>query len=161
MGPYSIANIIFSLALVTFCHGEINLESEVKLNNDDCQFQSTLGRDYEGTASTTLTGVPCQKWSHTQPHDHPFTYVGDHNYCRNPDESGVDRLWCYANDTALEWHYCSVPFCPLSQHIGCQNKSTLGRDYIGTANTTLTGLPCQRWSDIQPHDHPFTHMGDG
>ena len=34
--------------------------------------------------------------------------------------------------------------------VGCQHKSTLARDYRGTANTTKSGIPCQRWSDTQP-----------
>ena len=42
--------------------------------------------------------------------------------------------------------------------VGCQHKSTKGRDYRGGANTTVTGIPCQRWSDTQPHDHPLTHV---
>ena len=44
--------------------------------------------------------------------------------------------------------------------IGCQYKSTLGRDYRGKANTTSQGIPCQRWSDQHPHKHSFSHVGD-
>ena len=52
-------------------------------NHVDCQYKSTSGRDYRGTANTTQGGIPCQRWSDTQPHEHTFTSVGDHNFCRN------------------------------------------------------------------------------
>merc|ERR1712001_817307 len=41
--------------------------------------------------------------------------------------------------------------------IGCQQRSTSGRSYEGEANTTVDGIPCQRWSDTE---HSFTHVGD-
>ena len=42
----------------------------------------------------------------------------------------------------------------------CQHKSTKGRDYKGAANTTVSGNPCQKWSDVT-WDYPnFSHMGD-
>ena len=37
--------------------------------------------------------------------------------------------------------------------VGCQHKSTKGRDYRGGANTTLTGIPCKDWSDAQSLAH--------
>ena len=43
--------------------------------------------------------------------------------------------------------------------VGCQHKSTSGRDYRGAANTTSSGVPCQKWSDTQHFDHPFTSVG--
>ena len=45
-------------------------------------------------------------------------------------------------------------------HIGCQQRSTLGHTYVGKANTTVDGIPCQKWSDTEPHSHTFTHVGD-
>ena len=47
--------------------------------------------------------------------------------------------------------------------IGCQQRSTLGRDYVGEANTTVEGIPCQGWSDTYPHvgDHNFCRNPDG
>ena len=79
----------------------------ISQNDTDCQLFSTKGRDYRGIANTTVKGVPCQHWSATQ-----FTHVGEHNFCRNPVDSGVDQVWCYANTTELEWDYCAVHFCP-------------------------------------------------
>ena len=77
-----------------------------------CQQKSTSGQDYVGVANTTIEGIPCQKWSDTQPHDHPFTHVGDHNFCRNPIGSPQSQVWCYTTDPDHELQNCSVPFCP-------------------------------------------------
>ena len=52
-----------------------------------CQHWLTSGRDYDGAANTTVTGIPCQKWSDIQPYNHPHAHVGDHNFCRNPGSS--------------------------------------------------------------------------
>ena len=127
-----------------------------------CQQRSTLGCDYVGEANTTVDGIPCQRWSDTEPHDHPFTDEGDHNFCRNP--GGYSGVWCYTTDPDVEYQYCSVPFClPSKQEqrqIGCQQRSTSGRDYVGEANTTVDGIYCQRWSDTEPHDHDHCHFND-
>ena len=64
-----------------------------------CQQRSTLGRSYVGKGNTTVEGIPCQRWSDTKPHQHNFTSVGDHNYCRNPDGATQTQVWCYT--TAL------------------------------------------------------------
>ena len=88
--------------------------AEPTANTVGCQHKSTHGRDYRGTANTTESGIPCQKWSDTDPIDHQLTHVGDHNYCRNPAGTNYFQVWCLANDTsALSWsEACSVPFCP-------------------------------------------------
>ena len=48
----------------------------------------------------------------SQPHDHQFTNVGDHNYCRNPVGSPHFGVWCKTSDPNIREDYCSVPFCP-------------------------------------------------
>ena len=55
----------------------------------------------------------------------------------------------------------SILGCASShKEIGCQHRSTSGRDYAGKANTTIDGIPCQKWSDTQANEHRFTHVGD-
>ena len=45
----------------------------------------------------------------------------------------------------------------MGKLMDCQQRSTSGRDYGGKANTTVDGIPCQRWSDKEPHDHRQVH----
>ena len=96
-------NLLTICMAAKICYGESDV---------GCQDKSTIGRDYNGTANTTRTGIPCQKWSDTQPHNHEFTMVGEHSFCRNPENSGVTKLWCYTSNSSVQWQYCSVPFCP-------------------------------------------------
>ena len=78
-----------------------------------CQQRSTSGRSYEGEANTTVDGIPCQRWSDTEPHEHSFTHVGDHNFCRNPNGAWpASQVWCYTTDPEVREQNCSVPFCP-------------------------------------------------
>ena len=79
----------------------------------NCQQESTSGRDYFGETNTTVDGIACQKWSDTQPHDHKFTHVGDHNFCRNPSGDSQSQVWCYTVDPGHERQNCSVPFCSI------------------------------------------------
>ena len=65
---------------------------------------------YTGTASVTSSGRPCQLWSSTTPHNHLFTGVGHHNYCRNPNDAR-GGVWCFTSDPSKEWEYCAVPKC--------------------------------------------------
>ena len=50
--------------------------------------------------------------------------LGDHNYCRNPDEG--EGPWCYNSVTGEpRWDYCYVPDCthyPNSHGKFCSNK---------------------------------------
>lgn len=70
----------------------------------------TLGLDYVGAISTTITGRTCQHWKKQSPHAHRFYNVGDgHNYCRNPDREA--KPWCYTTDKDKRWEYCDIPLC--------------------------------------------------
>ena len=64
----------------------------------------------------TKSGLICQKWTEQSPHKHTFTPdkygdkgVGDHNYCRNPEEKYPDT-WCYTTSDK-RWDWCEVPTC--------------------------------------------------
>ena len=52
-------------------------------DNPECQQGIPLGATYSGSWSNTASGRTCQVWSTSQPHEHPLTGVGEHNYCRN------------------------------------------------------------------------------
>lgn len=71
------------------------------------------GQDYRGTVSQTAAGTPCQNWGSLEPHAHtvsPDDYahrgIGQHTYCRNPDDD--NQPWCFTTDPDTRWAYCSV-----------------------------------------------------
>ncbi|XP_071179102.1 uncharacterized protein [Mytilus edulis] len=76
---------------------------------DECR-KSTKGTEYKGLISLTQTGRSCQYWERQYPHKHVFSNLKtEHNYCRNPDNSG--QPWCYTNDPTTRWEYCKIPMC--------------------------------------------------
>ena len=83
----------------------------LEARQDSCQEKSTSGRSYLGEVNTTVDGILCQKWSDTKPHDHEFSHVGDHNFCRNPNGSPHSQVWCFTTDPEISYQNCSVPFC--------------------------------------------------
>lgn len=75
-----------------------------------------LQKDYRGLKATTASGLECQKWTVQSPQEHtrtpgnfPGGGLGDHNYCRNPDNE--KRAWCYTMDSKKRWEYCDIPIC--------------------------------------------------
>jgi len=75
-----------------------------------------------GTESITLSWRPCQAWAASTPHE-PNEHSQDdanypdgsraaaRNYCRNPDPSWSEGVWCYTLDPNKRWESCSVPAC--------------------------------------------------
>lgn len=66
-------------------------------------FTDPIGLDYRGTVAQTKSGRTCQKWTSQTPRQHtrtpknyPDAGLGDHNYCRNPDET-EGGAWCYTH----------------------------------------------------------------
>ena len=64
----------------------------------------TGGVDYVGCQTKTKNGYACMNWSSEDPHAHSNTLVGDHNFCRNPDEH--TNIWCYTTDPLKRWDDC-------------------------------------------------------
>ena len=146
--------------------------SEYSFSHDvGCQEGSPPGLDYTGIANMTEDGLACQVWAEA---DSYFTYLGEHNHCRNPDQD-PDGVWCYTTDPDKRWEHCSVPICSSTssesnlptdtdlsadndreQHRSissqedqeCQEGSPLGASYLGRENVTASGRTCQVWSRI-------------
>uniref|UniRef100_A0A8D2DJC0 Hepatocyte growth factor-like protein n=1 Tax=Sciurus vulgaris TaxID=55149 RepID=A0A8D2DJC0_SCIVU len=123
------------------------------------------GEDYRGAVDRTESGRECQRWDLQHPHSHPFEPGKfpdqglDDNYCRNPD--GSERPWCYTTDPQLEREFCDLPRCRSKAQLSHEAITFncfrgKGEGYRGTANTTTTGVPCQRWDAQSPHQHRFT-----
>lgn len=77
-----------------------------------------MGFSYRGLLSNTVSGRTCQKWTEEKPHiigiePTEDNGLGNHNFCRNPDES-EDKPWCYTVDPGQEnaKEVCEVPACP-------------------------------------------------
>ena len=78
-------------------------------DNNECQEGIPLGVSYSGRMNVTASGRTCQVWAASQPHEHDYTDVGEHNHCRNPN--GVGGVWCYTTDPDKQFEHCSVPRC--------------------------------------------------
>merc|ERR1712179_771674 len=119
----------------------------------DCLNPATKGADYTGKISKTKSGRDCQMWSSSSPHVpyRDFGSIGDHNYCRNPDNE--EGPWCYTTDPNKRWEFCDVPIC-----VDCLNPATKGADYTGKISKTKSGRDCQMWSSTTPHK-PYGRWG--
>ena len=104
------------------------------------------GTDYRGNVNTTAQGDTCQNWSHQHPHHHsrvsynyPFSGLGDHNFCRNPDFEATP--WCYTTDPNIRYDYCSnIMKCPDEYDYECQQGA--GYLYKGDVMEMVDGLVC-------------------
>ena len=83
--------------------------------------EDKAGRGYLGQVNTTVSGLQCQPWSSTTPHVPKPSYTDNkfsdgsraaaENYCRNPDLSYLQGVWCYTMDQDVPWEKCDVPEC--------------------------------------------------
>ncbi|XP_077194140.1 hepatocyte growth factor isoform X4 [Paroedura picta] len=122
------------------------------------------GAAYKGTISVTKSGVRCQAWNSTIPHEHSFlpsSYRGKdlrENYCRNPrgEEGGP---WCFTSNPKIRHEVCDIPLCSEVECMMCNGES-----YRGPMDHTETGKECQRWDLQRPHRHshrPERHPDKG
>ncbi|XP_035669536.1 atrial natriuretic peptide-converting enzyme-like isoform X2 [Branchiostoma floridae] len=128
--------------------GVVCLVNEVamELSHRECYVEQ--GETYRGTASTTLSGRTCINWSEaTNMRYSTMRYpdgefgLGDHNYCRNPDQ---DRQpWCYVN-MEQGFDYCEIPKCDVE----CFTED--GATYRGEQSVDRDGSDCLWWDDERP-----------
>ena len=142
--------------------------------NIGCQHKSTFGRDYRGIANTTISGIPCQKWSNPEPHDHKFTHLGDHNFCRNPygGSNSNSQVWCFTADPEHQQENCPVPFCSslnaLDFSMDNDRKADDNNSYthasiekknLPISFTICTSFMVERWA-FYPNAHLFLLLDD-
>ena len=128
-----------------------------KQSVEDIGCEPTDGTAYTGKANTTASGRVCQMWSVDTPHDSYHPEVGEHNYCRNPDDDDFG-LWCYTTDPKIGVDYCEIPYCVTVDNLDC--LTTDGSTYTGNLTTTKSGKTCQMWTVQTPHSHSYTHIGE-
>lgn len=61
--------------------------------------------------------------------------LGDHNYCRNPDDDAMP--WCWTQPTLGNWEYCDMS--PCSDGGGFDVTVS-----AGAASSTTTGMSAAR-----------------
>eukprot|EP01083_Nonionella_stella_P228091 808640_1 len=118
------------------------------------------GTNYVGCQDTTVNCLTCQTWTVQSPHTHSFSSVGDHNYCRNPDNGYT--IWCYTTDPEIRFAFCTPR--STGSPTTCEPKRSTcnealvgdGIGYRGCQNRTEKGLPCQKWTSNTPHSHDRT-----
>ncbi|XP_070534543.1 uncharacterized protein [Ptychodera flava] len=128
--------------------------SQLVCDKDDIEcFELYDGRDYMGHISVTETGKTCQSWNVQTPHRHSYRgddYLGEHNYCRNPNYSS--RPWCYTTDPDILWQYCDV--CGdgetfTGDNIALSKRASQSSVYsaIGPASNAVDGFTSPFWGD--------------
>ncbi|KAB0404959.1 hypothetical protein E2I00_016970 [Balaenoptera physalus] len=112
------------------------------------------GVTYRGRWSTAESGAECVNWNSSSLAMKPYSGrrpdairlgLGNHNYCRNPDQDS--KPWCYifkAGKYISE--FCSTPACSKEKDGDCYQGKGLA--YRGTHSLTASGASCLPWSSM-------------
>ena len=123
-------------------------------NNQECQEGNPLGVSYTGRMNVTPSGRTCQSWSTQHPHGHRMSFVGDHNYCRNPSKN-IKGVWCYTTDPNKRKEFCyNIPICaPMVKvlhfspgaEFGNEPGATLEAGPLPESFTVCSAIMVERW----------------
>ncbi|TSN86036.1 Phosphoinositide-3-kinase-interacting protein 1 [Bagarius yarrelli] len=111
------------------------------------------GVQYRGEQQKSSSGSLCLTWNSTD-RDYDVTLypdlatgVGDHNYCRNPDDS--DQPWCYVSgaDGQLQREACAIQAC---QDKNCTGAVTCTMSPSGDEYTTAEQMKSAEGGAVQP-----------
>ncbi|XP_060763345.1 phosphoinositide-3-kinase-interacting protein 1 [Neoarius graeffei] len=111
------------------------------------------GVQYRGKQQKSSSGSFCLNWNSTNRdydvtlHSDLATGVGDHNYCRNPDDS--DKPWCYVSgaDGQLQREDCAIEAC---QDENCTGAGTCVRSPSGEQHATTEQVKAVEGAAVQP-----------
>ncbi|XP_004633125.1 tissue-type plasminogen activator [Octodon degus] len=112
------------------------------------------GISYRGTWSTAQSGAECVNWNssvltlklyNARRPDAIWLGLGNHNYCRNPDEDS--KPWCYVFKAGKYTpEFCSTPACSKGKNENCYVGN--GSTYRGTHSLTTSGASCLPWDSV-------------
>lgn len=120
-------------------------EKDTKMENY-CADNAT---DYRGTVNWTTDNIQCKKWPESFQQIYTDNGIGNHNYCRNPDNS--NDPWCFVDDVDNPVGICKVGkpsrVCKPTKNNETEMYYTDdGSDYKGTESTTIKGNECISWN---------------
>jgi len=154
----------------SYCYGKKHIEeiNKRKKSNDKMfsknYYNEALtgikGSGYRGTQNVTVSGRTCQKWTEKKPFikypitpsNYPNYGLGEHNYCRNPDNK--ETIWCYTTDDKKIWEFCQPKYSYNSKgervdaKIQYEDSELIigkGSNYRGKQNQSKFGQKCQPW----------------
>jgi len=111
IGYFIVYGVTFSI-LVCLASSSISTHVRNMQACDETISRSDQGAGYRGCQDKTRSGRTCQAWTSQSPHTHayrpsqkPGKGLGDHNYCRNPDD-GETGIWCYTTDQTKRTDTC-------------------------------------------------------
>ncbi|XP_021381633.1 factor VII-activating protease isoform X1 [Lonchura striata] len=92
-----------------------------EIGPNDCYEEDSS--TYRGRVNQAENGRTCLHWNSHHLLDHPFNAfmedadsygIGEHNFCRNPDED--EKPWCYIRkNNEVDWEYCDVSPCSAEE----------------------------------------------
>ncbi|XP_077869491.1 plasminogen-like [Saccoglossus kowalevskii] len=117
-------------------------------------YEHENANDYRGVVSVTQTGYDCQDWTDVtsvslnyDPENYPNAGLGDHNFCRNPDDK--QQPWCFSTNPSIQWEYCDVDsYSDSCGYTECYVNEDAS-DYRGTVNAT-GDYQCMNWTEELP-----------
>ena len=118
------------------------------MNPDD-----THGVLYRGKVNQTKSGLVCQNWLSQSPNVHTTTPdnkdffnrgLGDHNYCRSPDDTS--QPWCYNGEgTDPVWEHCDISYCTCGLSAVTQGTRTFEKSHameLCEKDGVCSGITC-------------------
>ncbi|XP_071419702.1 hyaluronan-binding protein 2 isoform X2 [Pithys albifrons albifrons] len=124
-----------------------------EIEPDDCYEEDSS--EYRGRVNQAADGRTCLHWNSHHLLDFPFNAfmedadfygIGDHNFCRNPDDD--EKPWCYVRKKKeVDWEFCDVSPCS-------------GKELETSAVTSNTDVePTESQTDPPESDETFQTCG--